>query len=252
MRSLTEKLAARIAHYRQQGLYRQRIGLSKMQGVIVESDGQRLINFSSNDYLSLNQHPLLIEAFAEGIQKYGIGSGASHLVSGHHRLHQQAEAAFADFIGAQAALLFNTGYVANLGVLGALAQTVDAIFLDKFSHASLLDAARLSGARFRRYRHLDYTHLDACLERAAGKQALVVSDAASHRDSRAVPVFFGDRRCPWLRCIRQARAWYFIAFAAYAAANFCFNLSYGKSLWLFWGFCGGQQSLHRSFVAICP
>ncbi|HVS78289.1 MAG TPA: 8-amino-7-oxononanoate synthase [Steroidobacteraceae bacterium] len=121
--------------------------------VIVE--GRRLVDFSSNDYLGLAAHPALAAAMAECAARCGAGSGASHLVSGHGREHAALEEELAAFIGRDRALLFSTGYMANLGVVTALASRGESVLLDRLSHASLIDAGLLSGARFRRYPHCD-------------------------------------------------------------------------------------------------
>src|SRR5690606_20129344 len=114
--------------------------------VIIE--GRDFLAFCSNDYLGLANHPALVEAAAEGARRYGVGSGASHLISGHSRAHHELEEMLAEFIGLPRALLFSTGYMANMAAVTALTGRGDAIFADRLNHASLNDAALLSRARF--------------------------------------------------------------------------------------------------------
>jgi 8-amino-7-oxononanoate synthase len=121
----------------------------------VRVGGRLLRNFCSNDYLGLSHHPALIRAASECLGRFGFGAGAAHLVSGHSLEHHALEEELADFLGRQRALLFSSGYMANLGVIGALTDRHDLVLADRWNHASLLDAARLSGARLRRYAHGD-------------------------------------------------------------------------------------------------
>ena len=141
-----------------------------------------LANFSSNDYLGLANHPRLREAAIDAIGRYGVGAGASPLVSGHSRAHEEAEGAFADFVGLPRALLFGSGYAANLGILGALADRHAEIFADRLNHACLNDGAILSRARFTRYRHLDLDQLDALLAASRASVRIVASDAVFSMD----------------------------------------------------------------------
>ncbi|PWB59167.1 MAG: 8-amino-7-oxononanoate synthase, partial [Nitrosomonadales bacterium] len=167
---------------REQGLLRQRRLLEGPQGARVRVDGADLLSFCSNDYLGLASHPALIRAACEGAQQFGAGAGASHLVSGHSLAHHQLEEALAAFSGMPAALLFSTGYMANLGVITALLGREDEIFADRLNHASLNDAALLSRARFRRYAHLDLAALERQLAASNARRKLVASDAVFSMD----------------------------------------------------------------------
>lgn len=140
-------------------LYRQRRTLDSPQGRRILVDGRSCLNFSSNDYLGLAQHPAVIAAAGGAVRQYGVGSGASHLICGHSREHQALEQELAEFTGRERALLFSTGYMANLGVLGALLGKGDWLFQDKLNHASLLDAGKLCGARMQRFLHNDMAQL---------------------------------------------------------------------------------------------
>lgn len=138
-------------------LYRLRQQVDGPQGAEIQFGGQRYLNFSSNDYLGLAGHPALRAAAQKALDKYGSGSGASHLITGHTSAHAALEAELAEFVQRPRALLFSTGYMANLGVAGALLGRGDRMLADRLSHASLLDACRYSGARFSRYPHAQAT-----------------------------------------------------------------------------------------------
>nr|WP_288497786.1 8-amino-7-oxononanoate synthase [uncultured Pseudomonas sp.] len=174
-------LAARLAERRAADLYRQRPLLGSPQGPQVGVDGRRLLAFCSNDYLGLANHPQVIEAWRAGAQRWGVGGGASHLVIGHSTPHHELEEALADFTGRPRALLFSTGYMANLGAVTALVGKGDSVLEDRLNHASLLDAGLLSGARFSRYLHNDAQSLASRLAKAEGN-TLVVCDGVFSMD----------------------------------------------------------------------
>lgn len=180
-------LARRLAERRTAGLYRQRPLLGSPQGPWVEVDGQQLLAFCSNDYLGLANHPQVIEAWRAGAKRWGVGGGASHLVVGHSRPHHELEEALADFTGRPRALLFSTGYMANLGVVTALLGKGDTVLQDRLNHASLLDAGLLSGAQFSRYLHNDMASLAARLQRAKGN-TLIVTDGVFSMDGDLAPL----------------------------------------------------------------
>lgn len=140
------------------------------------------LDFAGNDYLGLAQDPRVQAAQAEGAKRFGAGAGASHLVSGHLGIHDALEEALAEWTGRERALLFSTGYMANLGVLQALANSHTAIFQDRLNHASLLDGAALSGARSRRYHHRDGHDLQRLLALSTATHKLVVSDGVFSMD----------------------------------------------------------------------
>ncbi|MBK5939340.1 aminotransferase class I/II-fold pyridoxal phosphate-dependent enzyme [Halochromatium roseum] len=157
------ELAPELDRLRAAGLYRQRRRLAGPQAVRPRIDGREMLAFCSNDYLGLAAHPAVVEALREGAARDGVGSGASHLITGHHEAHEALEAALAAFVGRARALLFSTGYMANLGVIQALCGRGDQIFADRLNHASLLDGAQLSQARLRRYPHVDVDRLQGML-----------------------------------------------------------------------------------------
>nr|WP_314874484.1 8-amino-7-oxononanoate synthase [uncultured Pseudomonas sp.] len=174
-------LAARLAERRAADLYRQRPLLQTAQGPQVVVDGQPLLAFCNNDYLGLANHPEVIAAWRAGAERWGVGGGASHLVIGHSTPHHQLEEALAELTGRPRALLFSTGYMANLGAITALVGQGDTVLQDRLNHASLLDGGLLSGARFNRYLHNDAQSLASRLQRATGN-TLVVTDGVFSMD----------------------------------------------------------------------
>ena len=174
-------LAARLAERRAADLYRHRPLLESPQGPEVVVDGQRLLAFCSNDYLGLANHPEVIAAWQAGAERWGVGGGASHLVVGHSTPHHQVEEALAELTGRPRALLFSTGYMANLGAITALVGQGDTVLQDRLNHASLLDGGLLSGARFNRYLHNDPASLASRLDKAVGN-TLVVTDGVFSMD----------------------------------------------------------------------
>jgi len=169
-------------------LDRRRLLLDGAQGTHVTIDGRRVVSFCSNDYLGLAADPALIQAAHAALDQCGVGAGAAHLITGHHRFHHDFEAAFAHFVGKPAALLFSTGYMANLAVLTALVGRHGEVFGDKLNHASLVDAAQLSGARFTRYRHGDLAQLESQLANSPAQDKVVASDLVFSMDGDMAPV----------------------------------------------------------------
>lgn len=161
-------------------------GKSSHTQVIVE--GRRLVDFSSNDYLGLAAHPALAAAMSECATRCGAGSGASHLISGHGREHAALEEELAAFTGRPRALLFSTGYMANLGVVTALAGRGESVLLDRLSHASLIDAGLLSGARFRRYPHCDAAAARRLLAERTPPTTVVASDGVFSMNGDIAPL----------------------------------------------------------------
>jgi 8-amino-7-oxononanoate synthase len=158
-------------------------------GVNARVAGEELLAFCSNDYLGLAGHPRVTEAFERAAREWGVGSGASHLVSGHCREHHALEEELAAFTGRERALLFSTGYMANLAVVTALLGRGDRVFMDRLNHASLLDAGLASGARFARYPHADADALAARLARDdRGGRTLVATDGVFSMDGDVAPL----------------------------------------------------------------
>lgn len=147
-----------------------------------------VVDFCSNDYLGLARHPDVAAAFVRAAQTYGVGAGASHLVSGHGRAHDELEHALAAFTGRERALLFSTGYMANLGVIGALADRRTHVVQDRLNHASLIDAARFAGAKLIRYRHADTEDAARRLAASGDDDALLVTDGVFSMDGDVAPL----------------------------------------------------------------
>ena len=196
-----DELPARLAEIEAQGLYRRRRVLEKTCGAEAVLDGRRLVNFCGNDYLGLADHPKVVEVMQKATELYGVGSGASHLVSGHGPAHRALEEALAEFTGRERAMLFSTGYMANQGVIGALVGRGDWVFADRLNHASLLDGALLSGARLKRYAHGGVEELRADLAECSTAGRLVVTDGVFSMDGDLAPL-------PELaRAAGEAKAW---------------------------------------------
>ncbi|MDG2046996.1 MAG: 8-amino-7-oxononanoate synthase [Halioglobus sp.] len=182
-----ERLAAVLDQRREEGLYRHRLTLESSQGPSVHLSGRQHLNFCSNDYLGLAAHPRIVERFCRAANQYGVGSGASHLVCGHSVPHHQLEEALAEFTGRARALLFSSGYMANVGILSSLLQRGDSVFEDRLNHASLLDGGLHSGARFQRFPHNDIAALKDKLESAQGPKMVVV-DGVFSMDGDTAPL----------------------------------------------------------------
>ena len=181
MTGLDAELAPSLIDLRAAGRYRARRTVeSRRSGTTrLVVDGRDVIAFCSNDYLGLADHPRVAESFVEAARRWGVGSGAAHLVSGHCREHRLLEEALAEFTGRARALLFSTGYMANLSVIGALAGRGDRVLEDRLNHASLLDAGLASGARFARYAHREPAALENWL--AASLSGRTRGDAKRNR-----------------------------------------------------------------------
>jgi len=174
-----EHLRNELAVIRASDRERVRRLLDSPQGSMVTVDGQTLLSFSSNDYLGLANDPRVRAAFQQAIEEYGVGSGASHLITGHMRPHHALEEELAAWVGAERALLFSTGYMANLGVVSALTGHSGHVFEDKLNHASLIDAARLNGATVHRYRHGDLKRLASQLAATSGEKIILTDGVFS-------------------------------------------------------------------------
>src|SRR3989338_3852185 len=170
------------------GLLRQRRTLQSPQSPHILVDGKPYLSFCSNDYLGLANHPQLIAAMQQGAAQYGAGAGAAHLVSGHTQAHHELEIALAAFAGKPAALLFSTGYMANLGIVQALVGKGDTVFADKLNHASLNDAMQLARADIKRYRHGDMLQLNQLLAQTQKGRKLVITDAVFSMDGDIAPL----------------------------------------------------------------
>ncbi|QQZ29079.1 8-amino-7-oxononanoate synthase [Thiothrix subterranea] len=185
------KLRSELDLRRSRHLYRSTRVADSPQQPQRHIDGKPLLTFCSNDYLGLANHPAVIRAFQQAANTYGVGSGAAHLVNGHSRPHQQLEEALAAFTGRERALLFSTGYMANLGVVNALLTgRNDVVYADRLNHASLVDAALLSGAKLIRYPHNDTTSLGKRLLAQEGDTPtqLILTDGVFSMDGDVAPL----------------------------------------------------------------
>jgi 8-amino-7-oxononanoate synthase len=180
-------LAAKLDYLAQQGLYRTRRIIDSPQGINLSCNGKSVINFCSNDYLGLANHPAVINAFKQATDKYGVGSGSAHLICGHSSAHHALEEELAAFTGRDRTLLFSTGYMANMGLISALVGRGDTVLEDRLNHASLLDGGLLSGAKLKRYRHADTDHLNTLLTKAEGNN-LIVTDGVFSMDGDFAPL----------------------------------------------------------------
>ena len=185
---MTFDLAADIEERHRQHRFRSPLVMDGPCGRHARLDGRDYLNFCSNDYLGLANDPEVIAAFQQAASDWGVGSGASHLVCGHQRPHQDLEEALAAHTGRERALLFSTGYMANLGVISALLGKADAVFEDRLNHASLLDGGLLSGARFRRFAHNDPLALERLLQRSDARRKLAVVDGVFSMDGDEAPL----------------------------------------------------------------
>ena len=185
---IESELAAALIKRRALHRYRVRRTLESATGATARVDGKEVLLFCSNDYLGLANHPALTKAMQAGAEAVGVGSGASHLVCGHSRYHHQLEERLAEITGRDRALLFSTGYMANMGVIAALVGRGDAVFEDRLNHASLLDGGLLSGARFQRFAHNDVDDLTRRLQKAESGRKLVVVDHVFSMDGDQAPL----------------------------------------------------------------
>ncbi len=181
-------VAERLEELRDRGLYRQLRLVSGPQGPRVLLNGRPVLLLCSNNYLGLADHPKVRGAAAEAAMRWGAGAGASRLVSGNMEPHRRLESRLAEFKGYEAALLFGSGYLANSGVIAALAGAGEVVFSDELNHASIVDGCRLSRAETFVYRHRDLEHLAWGLERAGGRGALIVSDGVFSMDGDLAPL----------------------------------------------------------------
>lgn len=177
-----------LALLRDQSLLRRRKVAGSACAPELLVDGKPMLAFCSNDYLGLAAHPDIAEALAMAAREHGVGSGASHLISGHHRLHEELELRLAQFVGMDRALTFSTGYMANLALVSALVERGDAVFSDSLNHASLIDACRLSRADIVRYPHADVDYLATTLASSKARRKLVVTDAVFSMDGDIAPL----------------------------------------------------------------
>ncbi len=183
-----QRLADQLAEIERRGLMRRRIAREGPQGPRIVVDGREYLAFCSNDYLGLANHPRIVEAAIDAALRHGVGEGASHLLSGHSVVHERLEAKLAEFVEMPRALLFSSGYQANIGAITALTGPEDAIFSDALNHASLIDGVRLSRAKVVRYPHADLEFLEKALAESRARARLVVTDGVFSMDGDIAPL----------------------------------------------------------------
>lgn len=174
---LQQRISHKLIERQQKFLTRQRLAVELLDNNHCIVNGKRCIQFCNNDYLGLSKHPAIKQSMLDAIHDYGVGATASPLVVGFSKQHLQLEEEIAEFVGQQRALIFSSGYVANLALMSSLATKDDVIFADKLNHASLIDACRLSDASWRRYQHNNIEQLKDYLERKKTLQKFIVSDS---------------------------------------------------------------------------
>lgn len=258
--SLEAKLEAQLLERHQTRLYRRRQVLESPQGVEIKLNGRSYLNFSSNDYLGLANHPQVVTAMMDGARRWGAGSGAAHLITGHSLPHHALEEELADFTARPRALLFSTGYMANLGVVSALLGRGDTVFEDRLNHASLIDAGILSRAKMHRYQHADTADLLRRLKSSERGNRLVVTDGVFSMDGDLAPLPALVETC------QQADAWLMVDDAhglGAIGAQGCGSLEYykcdmtavpilvgtlGKAFGTFGAFVAGSDALIESLI----
>lgn len=186
-----EELTRQLKALSENNLLRQRKTLESAcgtQAVIGGIGGKTVLAFCSNDYLGLASHPALVNAVCESARQWGTGSGGSHVVNGHMGPHDVLEKALAAFVGAERALFYSTGYMANIGVVPTLVGRGDTVFADRLNHASLIDAVQLSRANHRRYAHNDMDQLEKMLAASDARHKLILTDAVFSMDGDQAPL----------------------------------------------------------------
>jgi 8-amino-7-oxononanoate synthase len=265
MNGLEAALVPALGRARAEGRYRARRTVESRTAATTRMriDGREVLAFCSNDYLGLADHPRVTEAFVTAARHWGTGSGAAHLVSGHCHEHRLLEESLAEFTGRARALLFSTGYMANLAVIGALVGRGDRVFEDRLNHASLIDAGLASGARFARYGHCDPAALERRLQNWLGanfRRTIVATDGVFSMDGDVAPLAALARVCrahgAWLMVddahgfgVMGASGGGSLEAAALAAADVPILMcTLGKALGVFGAFVAGSEALIETLI----
>jgi 8-amino-7-oxononanoate synthase len=177
-----------IAVLKKMGRYRFLRPLSTAQDAVITINGRQLVNFASNNYLGLANHPEIVAAFTAAAARYGVGAGASRLICGHMDIHAQLEEALARLKGTEACLTFSSGYLANLGILATLGGPRATVFSDELNHSSIIDGCRLSRSRVEIYRHADADRLEALLKTSKAPRKIIVTDSVFSMDGDIAPL----------------------------------------------------------------
>ena len=204
MRSLDEFATVKLGELERQALRRVLVDTTRVTGIWVLRNGRRLLSFCCNDYLNLTHHPAVKEAAVQAIRTYGVGAGASRLVTGNHPLYGELESRLAQWKGTDAACVFGSGYLANLGIIPALVGSEDLILIDELAHACLWGGSRLARATVVPYRHCDTDHVEALLSehRSRHPRALLITDGVFSMDGDIAPLHslsaLAQRHDAWL------------------------------------------------------
>lgn len=252
-------LSSELADLDAQGLRRARRVLQTPQSPHVTVDGRAYLAFCSNDYLGLANDPRLARAAQEACARYGVGAGASHLILGHTEAHHALEAALARFVRLPAALLFSTGYMANVGAVTALTGRGDAVFADRLNHASLNDACLLARAQFKRYPHGDLDALERLLSTTQARRKLIVTDAVFSMDGDivALPALLtlADRHDAWLLAddahgfgVVGERGRGVLSHFGIASPRIVYMATLGKAAGVFGAFVAGEAAVVETMV----
>jgi 8-amino-7-oxononanoate synthase len=248
-------LAARLAGLEADALKRTRRRLESPQGVSVTIDGRDFVSFCSNDYLGLAAHPGIARAVEEGVRRYGTGAGASHLLTGHTDAHEALERDLARFSGFPAALLFSTGYMANLGIATALLGRGDAVFGDRLNHACLNDGALLSRATFHRHPHGDLASLERQLAGSDARVRMIMVDGVFSMDGDIAPLpellELAARHDAWL-LVDDAHGFGVLGGGRGCLAHFGIEPSDVLDRVIYMGTLGKAAGVFGAFVAAAP
>ena len=185
---LLDEISAQLILLQDQKLLRRRRVVDGPQGPLLTIDGEEMLAFSNNDYLGLANHPALIAAVHDGLARFGVGAASSALISGHSSVCEELEIALAAFVGMPRALHFSNGYMANMGIIPALVGPGDLVLSDRLNHACLIDGARLSGAEFRVYPHIDIARVEQQLAKSTSPRKLIVTDGVFSMDGDIAPL----------------------------------------------------------------
>ena len=188
LQALGQQLENQLQQRKQQSLYRSRLIVDSPSAPEIDVEGEHLLAFCSNDYLGLANHPALKKAFVAAAERWGVGSGSAHLVTGHTTAHHQLEEELAAFTGREQALLFSSGYMANLALITTFSDKADHVFEDKLNHASLIDGGSLTAARLHRYLHADVESLQRQLATVTSGEKLIVTDGVFSMDGDIAPL----------------------------------------------------------------
>jgi 8-amino-7-oxononanoate synthase len=246
-----------LRRHKKKGLYRTRSVLQSLSGTQRIYEGRRLVSFCSNDYLGLAQHPDVIKAFKQTADRYGVGSGSSHFLGAYSRVHYELEEALAEFTGYPRALVFSTGYMTNLSILTALLTRHDSVFGDKLNHASLVDAAKLCSASFRRYRHNHVLSLENQLRQSQTRHAMIVTDGVFSMDGdlAVLPDLLATaRHYSAILCVDDAHGFGVLGKKGGGISEYfalkpdILSGGFGKALGCFGGFAVGSEAIIENLL----